>query len=96
MPIYDYECGSCTHHFEKSLKMSEVDVPLSEPCPSCSESNQIQQVLGCNPFIDSVKLGIKKPDRTFQRDIIGRIKKNTPHNNIGKSNFAKFDIPGRV
>ncbi|MBP9900541.1 MAG: zinc ribbon domain-containing protein [Verrucomicrobiota bacterium] len=32
MPTYEYECGSCGHHFEKSQSMSAR--PL-KACPQC-------------------------------------------------------------
>jgi len=31
VPIYEYRCPSCSHRFEKMMKMS--DAP--PPCPSC-------------------------------------------------------------
>ncbi len=34
MPIYEYQCGACEHHFEKLQKMS--DEPLVD-CPECSK-----------------------------------------------------------
>lgn len=32
MPIYEYECRSCGHHFERIQKFS--DAPVTE-CPEC-------------------------------------------------------------
>lgn len=36
MPIYEYECQDCHHHFERIEKFS--DVPLSE-CPKCHQAS---------------------------------------------------------
>ena len=35
MPIYEYQCESCSHRLEKLQKMS--DAPLSD-CPECGQS----------------------------------------------------------
>lgn len=34
MPIYEYECTSCGHEFEKLQKLSD---PLLTECPACHE-----------------------------------------------------------
>ena len=33
MPLYEYECDSCAHRFEKIQKFSD---PLVDVCPKCS------------------------------------------------------------
>ena len=39
MPIYEYECASCHHQFEKKQKFS--DAPVAK-CPRCkTQSNRI-------------------------------------------------------
>ena len=35
MPLYEYECDSCGHRFEKIQKFSD---PLADTCPSCGKS----------------------------------------------------------
>lgn len=35
MPAYEYECATCSHHFERRQKMS--DAPIEE-CPECGGS----------------------------------------------------------
>ena len=93
MPHYDFVCTECSTAFELILPMAEYNKPTTEPCPKCGLT-KIEQVLGANPCIDSVNLGIRKPDREFQREILGRMKKQIPKNRIGQS--GRFDIPGRV
>lgn len=34
MPIYEYYCGHCKHHFEVLQKVSEQRVPVCEHCRS--------------------------------------------------------------
>lgn len=36
MPIYEYECQDCHHHFERIQKFS--DAPISE-CPACHSAS---------------------------------------------------------
>ncbi len=94
MPQYAYKCGDCTHEFELRLFMADYDKPTKEECPNCHKRGHIEQQLGANAFIDSVKLGIKQPDRTFQREILGRMKRQIPGNKIEQS--GRFQIPGRI
>jgi putative FmdB family regulatory protein len=35
MPLYEYECSSCTHRFERIQKFSD---PLVDACPKCGAS----------------------------------------------------------
>tara|TARA_R110000824_G_scaffold325883_1_gene512786 strand:+ start:4010 stop:4312 length:303 start_codon:yes stop_codon:yes gene_type:complete len=37
MPVYEYYCESCDHHFEELLGVSKRDKPIKEPCPNCEE-----------------------------------------------------------
>lgn len=34
MPIYEFECGACQHHFERLQKMSDPD---PSNCPQCND-----------------------------------------------------------
>ncbi len=34
MPIYEYQCRACEHHFEKLQKMSD---PALSVCPECQQ-----------------------------------------------------------
>jgi putative FmdB family regulatory protein len=40
MPIYEYACKSCGHHFEALRSMKDADAPIS--CRKC-ESNHTQR-----------------------------------------------------
>lgn len=45
MPIYEYQCNGCGHHFEKLQKMSE---PKLVDCPECGapELNKLMSAPG--------------------------------------------------
>jgi putative FmdB family regulatory protein len=46
MPIYEYECGNCGHHFE--VKQSFHDKPQAE-CPQCQK--KAKRVFHPSPII---------------------------------------------
>lgn len=37
MPIYEFECDDCNVVFEKNLKISEMDKPMT--CPKCKSKS---------------------------------------------------------
>lgn len=41
MPIYEYQCSGCNHHFDMIQKMN--DLPLTT-CPQCAEDKVIRLV----------------------------------------------------
>lgn len=41
MPIYEYECTNCNHHFDLMRKIS--DEPLKQ-CPECKEDTVIKLI----------------------------------------------------
>jgi putative FmdB family regulatory protein len=92
MPCYEFRCTECNNEFEVILPISQYEKPTLEPCSKCGEKT-IEQIIGASAIIDSVRLGIRQPDRRFTREILGRMAKNIPHNKIGQ---GRFHIPGRV
>lgn len=41
MPIYEYECTSCHHHFDLMQKVSEEPI---KQCPECSEHSAVRWI----------------------------------------------------
>ncbi len=41
MPLYEYECGSCGHRFERIQKFSD---PPEKTCPKCG--GEVQKLMG--------------------------------------------------
>ncbi|ADU64828.1 zinc ribbon domain-containing protein [Desulfurispirillum indicum] len=39
MPIYEYQCSTCSHQFEK---MEKMDAPKTTNCPQCQAQAQRQ------------------------------------------------------
>ena len=46
MPIYEYHCESCEHHFELLLNVNDRDKPLKKPCPKCETKKKIKKGFG--------------------------------------------------
>jgi len=45
MPLYEYECESCHHRFERIQKFSD---PLADTCPKCG--GKVQKLLSSPAF----------------------------------------------
>ena len=61
MPNYDYECTYCGHVFESQRTVKNRKVPQNECCPSCQNAGLVKLKVGSASYIDSIRLGIKKP-----------------------------------
>ena len=46
MPIYEYECGLCQHHFERKQRFDEEPVTI---CPECQ--GKARRVIHSTPVI---------------------------------------------
>jgi putative FmdB family regulatory protein len=62
MPIYEYICEDCKHHFESIRSMKEADSPIS--CANCSSQHTTRQLStffsqsdGNNNFVGSNNRG---------------------------------------
>ena len=87
---YAYICGECDHHFDRTLSLSDREVPLKEDCPACTVSGFIKRnfVGESVVSIDPVRLGRVRPDRDF-RNHLDNIHKN--HGSAQQSTAG--DIP---
>ena len=85
MPIYNFECESCSYDFEEFRTIAEMDIPLKEPCPNCKEKGKIIRLIGSPRAVDSVRLestkGRLRPTQEFN-EVMTRIKKNHPASNF--------------
>lgn len=77
--IYDYKCDACGHIFERTSRMSDREVPLSEPCPECKKENVVQRYMGNQTmgWSDAIQLGMKKSPEEW-RSFLRTLHKNTP------------------
>ena len=85
MPLYDFECEKCSHHYEEFYTIAEMDVPLTEPCPSCKKEGGIIRIVGTGRIVDSARLestkGRLRPTTDFT-EVMTRIKKKHPASNF--------------
>ena len=80
MPLYDYTCLACKHHFEKMKLMKDREEPETEPCPACGKK-KVKQFLPSAPGLHSGGV-YKKPDSGF-REVLAKIAQHHPRHNIG-------------
>lgn len=81
MALYDYRCDECGHTFERSLKISDRNIPESEPCPECGGVNVKKVILTAIGCCDPVRLGITKIPQGFT-DVLKGIKSANKGSNI--------------
>ena len=82
MPTYEYHCTACDRRFEKNVRISVMDEPTKEPCPSCHVAGVQRLFPSIAPTIgDAVRLGIRRPDEGF-KDVLRKIHDANPQSNI--------------
>lgn len=85
MPLYNFECGACSHNYEEFITIAEMDIPLQEPCPNCKEEGKIIRLIGSPRSVDPVRLestkGRLKPTKEFT-EVMQRIKRKHPASNF--------------
>ena len=82
MPLYDYRCNHCSHEFEKVLKVAEMHLPSSEPCPACGLNGHVEKtIMGAPPIGDAARLGIRRVDNGF-KEVMQKIHDNNPRSNL--------------
>ena len=64
MPTYSFKNKETNEQFDKQMKISELEIYLKE-------NSNIQQIFTRFPgVVDSVRIGITKPDRSFNDVLI--------------------------
>ena len=72
MPIYEYECTSCHHHFDLMQKISD---PPAKQCPKCLENTAVKlisaagfQLKGSGWYATDFKNNSKKEEKPQTKD----------------------------
>lgn len=80
MPVYQYQCKKCDAIFEEMQTISNMHIPIQEPCKECVDG---ELYIALNPILwaDSFRIGITKPKGDFL-ERMQHIKKRTPGNNL--------------
>lgn len=87
MAVYTIECRSCGYREEIEGTIADYEAKVEGKCSNCGKQ-ELRRVFddgGSISFMDSYKIGIKKPDREF-RNLLGKIKKD----NAGRGNIERF------
>jgi putative FmdB family regulatory protein len=84
MPYYNYICDSCSNEWEEKHVISERDIPVNNPCPSCGVIGKVAKKVEMPSFGDPTRLGLKKPSNEFN-SLLKRIHERTPGSNLATS-----------
>jgi putative FmdB family regulatory protein len=77
MPIYDYQCKECQHHFTDMLKMDDRHQPCQAPCPNCQKDGTVETVLSAPSIIlDNTKMNFYKKVPGQMKERLQEIKRN--------------------
>lgn len=87
MPNYGFVCESCNFKFDKILKISERDQPLTENCPSCNKKNVSKDFSSLMPGLGSdSNLTPDKATGGRWSELMGRMKSG-----LSKKYHSKLD-----
>jgi putative FmdB family regulatory protein len=84
MPFYKYGCSECSHEFEEFKTISEYDLPLNEPCPSCSKVGHIDRLIYAAEICEPQRVGVKKVPSGY-KEVIRNMKKKYPGNTLDEN-----------
>ena len=87
MAMYKIECRNCEYVEEFQGTIEEYEKKIESSCPNCGQIN-LRRVFddgGSISFMDSRKLGVRKPDREF-RNLLSTIKKE----NAGRGKIERL------
>jgi putative FmdB family regulatory protein len=89
MPTYDYRCPKCEWNWETVVKISDRDIPLSEPCPNCgAHDSVVRTICGAPIFGDPVRMGRIKPDNGF-KEVLQKIHQRTPGSQLNTTSTIR-------
>ena len=77
MPLYDFKNKDTGEIFEKFMSIAAKEEYIKE-------NPNIESMLGMNPLIDPVRLGIHKADNGF-KEVLQRIHEKTPGSTLNKT-----------
>jgi hypothetical protein len=77
MPLYDFKNKDTGEIFEKFMSIAAKEEYIKE-------NPNIESMLGMNPLIDPVRLGIHKADNGF-KEVLQRIHEKTPGSILNKT-----------
>ena len=77
MPLYDFKNKDTGEVFEKFMSISAKEEYIKD-------NPNIESMLGMNPLIDPVRLGIHKADNGF-KEVLQRIHEKTPGSTLNKT-----------
>ena len=80
MPLYEYQCSACNHIWDDIYTIAKRNHPTKKPCPKCGKK-KVTKMDATVQIIDSVRLGVTRPDHGF-KEIISKVKKAHPRHTM--------------
>ena len=77
MPLYDFKDTKTGEVFEKFMSIASNEEYLKD-------NPHIESVLGSNPLIDPVRLGVRKTDQGF-KEVMQKIHARSPGSELNKT-----------
>ena len=62
--------------------LPDMEKPTKKKCPSCGKK-KVEIVVGAASIVDSVRIGITKPDKGWQ-EVMAKVKEAHPRNDMKK------------
>jgi putative FmdB family regulatory protein len=80
MPLYEYNCSTCSELFTGIQLIANRKIPEGEPCPKCGEQT-VELVIGAPAFGDPVRLGVRRVDDGF-KEVLSKISERNYKSNL--------------
>lgn len=71
MPIYDYQCSSCSEVWTEFKKMDNRKEPEQFPCPKCNAVGTVEQTIAFTPLMISTSLETSRAMRKLNNSEFG-------------------------
>lgn len=82
-----------TFRDKKSKKEYDISMPMSEIQAFEQKNTHLERVYTKMNVVDPAGIGVSKPPADFSKHVLGRIKANNPHSEIGN---GRWKIPKEV
>lgn len=81
MPTYHFHCKKCDKHWEDTIKIAEMDIPLKKACPECKKRGGIERLIEAPKIVGGVDgQSSLRHDGAF-KEVMAKVKENHPAGN---------------
>lgn len=87
MPMYDYQCQDCQHHFERNVKIANGHDP--QECPECKSMNSAKIPSGFL-FGDNDRMNANKKMPEDFKGLLKKIHDSSPGSRMRETSAISF------